>query len=110
MNEPKDQPDQAIALQYDGEGAPSVVAKGGGAVAEHILEVAREHDVPLYKDEALAAALAQIPLGEEIPKALYVAVAEVLAFVYYLSGRSPGQERQGRRSAASADNNSQPED
>jgi flagellar biosynthesis protein len=81
---------QAVALRYDERRAPTVVAKGGGELGERILQLAREHDVPLYEDRALAAALSQIPLGDEIPEGLYVAVAQVLAFAYYLSGRVPG--------------------
>lgn len=80
-------PPVAVALHYDGAGAPRVVAKGGGDVAERILEVAREHDVPLHEDPGLARALARLELGEEIPRALYQAVAEVLAFALRLSGR-----------------------
>lgn len=79
----------AVALNYDGKGAPRVTAKGRGSVAEAILNLAREHDIPLDDDPELALALSQVPLGEEIPEALYVAVAEVLAFTYMLEGRMP---------------------
>ena len=82
-------PDLAIALHYDGETAPRITASGGGEVAERILALAREHDVPMHEDPQLAAVLAQIPLGEEIPEALYRAVAEVIAFAYLLSGKRP---------------------
>ena len=89
----KTPPDLAIALQYDGENAPRITASGGGEMAERILALAKEHDVPLHEDPQLAALLAQIPLGEEIPEALYRAVAEVIAFAYLLSGkRPPGYE------------------
>ncbi len=89
MNTPRNPaaPTMAVALHYDGEGAPRVVAKGGGDVAEKILEVAREHGVPLHEDAALARTLARLELGDEIPRALYQAVAEVLAFALRLSGR-----------------------
>ena len=81
----------AIALTYDPGlgGAPRVSAKGEGAVAEEILALARAHGIHLHEDGQLASVLAQIPLGDDIPEALYVAVAEVLAFAYYLSGRVP---------------------
>ncbi len=79
-----------MALHYHGSGAPKVTAKGRGALAERIIRLAEAHDVPLCEDPALATALSHIPLGEEIPQALYVAVAEVLAFVYHMSGRRPG--------------------
>lgn len=86
-------PDLAIALNYDGENAPRLTAKGRGELAQRILELAREHEVPLHEDAELAALLSQIPLGEEIPQALYRAVAEVIAFAYLLSGkRPPGYE------------------
>ncbi len=82
-------PRKAVALHYDGRGAPRVTAKGQGFVAETILARAREHGVPLHEDAALAAVLAQLDLGEEIPEALYRAVAQVLAFAYFLSGKVP---------------------
>lgn len=82
-------PRQAVALVYDGRGAPRVVAKGRGDVAERILALAREHRVPLREDVALAGLLARLDLGDEIPPALYAAVAELLAFAYRLSGKSP---------------------
>ncbi len=87
-------PDEvAIALNYDGENAPRLTAKGRGELAQRILALAEEHDVPLHEDPELAALLAQLPLGEEIPQALYRAVAEVIAFAYLLSGkRPPGYE------------------
>ena len=65
----------------------------GGEIAERILEVAREHGVPLREDRELVGVLAQIDLGDEIPTALYVAVAEVLAFAYRLSGKLPPESR-----------------
>ena len=85
----KKSPDLAIALHYDGESTPRVNAKGRGDLAERILALAEEHDVPLQEDPELAALLSQIPLGDEIPEGLYRAVAEVIAFAYLLSGRRP---------------------
>jgi flagellar biosynthesis protein len=87
MNERR--PPLAVALHYNGSGAPRVVAKGGGQVAERILETAREHNIPLQEDAALATALARIDLGREIPRELYVAVAHVLAFAWAVTGKSP---------------------
>jgi flagellar biosynthesis protein len=89
MSEGKSHPDLAIALNYDGETAPRVTAKGRGELAERILEIAEQQQVPLQEDAELAALLAQIPMGEEIPEALYRAVAEVIAFAYLLSGKRP---------------------
>ena len=73
----------AVALRYDQEkmGAPAVVAKGEDLVAQQIREVARQYGVPIYRDVALARALNRLELGDEIPEALYDAVAEVLRFV-----------------------------
>jgi flagellar biosynthesis protein len=85
----------AVALKYDGENAPRLTAKGRGELAERILALAEEHNVPLHEDVELAALLSQIPLGDEIPQALYRAIAEVIAFAYLLSGkRPPGFEQQ----------------
>ena len=77
----------AIALQYDRNGAPRVVAKGRGVIGAKIIEVAKAHDVPIEENEVLAGALSSIDLGDEIPEELYRAVAEVLVFVMKLSRR-----------------------
>jgi len=76
----------AAALKYDQTKAmaPTVVAKGRGKIAEQIIQVARESDVPLLEDPNLAAVLEAMELEAEIPAALYRAVAEVLAFIYRL--------------------------
>ena len=81
--------DIAVALKYDGKNAPKVTAKGEGLTAEQILEIADRHGIPLQAEPELAKILAQVPLGEEIPRELYVAVAEVIAFAYFLSGKTP---------------------
>ena len=80
---------KAAALQYDQAkgAAPRVVAKGKGHIAEKIVQVARENDVPLVEDGNLAAVLEALELESEIPAELYRAVAEVLAFIYRLNGR-----------------------
>lgn len=77
----------AVALKYEGRGAPRVVAKGEGHIAEKIIELAKENNVPLYENKELVQMLALVELDSEIPVALYKAVAEVLAFVYHLSGK-----------------------
>jgi FlhB-like protein len=74
----------AVALKFD-EGtmsAPQVVAKGERRIAEQIKDVARQFGVPVYRDVALARSLCELELGDEIPEALYDAVAEILRFVY----------------------------
>lgn len=82
-------PNFAVALKYDLEkdNAPTVTAKGARLTADQILKIAQEHDIPLYKDPELVKLLSQIPLGDEIPQELYVAVAEVIAFAYGLSSK-----------------------
>jgi len=77
----------AVALRYDplAMNAPQVVAKGAYHVAERIVALAREHDVPIIQNIPLAQALYHLTsVGREIPAELYVAVAEVLAFVFNL--------------------------
>ncbi|MCB1801750.1 MAG: EscU/YscU/HrcU family type III secretion system export apparatus switch protein [Gammaproteobacteria bacterium] len=81
--------DVAIALRYDGKGAPRVTAKGDAHLAERIIEAAEQAGVPLYPDAELAMVLSQIPMGEEIPDNLYKAIAEVIAFAYILAGKFP---------------------
>lgn len=79
----------AIALRYDkgALGAPRVVAKGGGHLARRIVETARRHGVPVVERKPVAQALYKaVQIGQEIPAALYHAVAEVLAYVYRLRG------------------------
>lgn len=84
-------PDIAIALNYDGKRAPRVTAKGQGHMAEQIIALAKEHKVPLHPDVALVKVLSKVSLGDEIPRELYLAIAEVIAFVYLLSGKQPGE-------------------
>ena len=79
----------AVALQYDGQQAPKVTAKGEGITADQILEIAEKHGIPLQNEPELARILAQVPLGEDIPQELYVAVAEVISFAYFLGGKRP---------------------
>jgi len=86
MNNNKKTEDQktVIALNYDSENAPRVTAKGTGLTGENIVRLAHEHGIPLHENSSLAKALSCIPLGEEIPRELYLIVAEVLAYVYTL--------------------------
>ena len=79
----------AVALEYDGKNAPTIAAKGIGDIAEKIIALANEHDIPLHEDKGLIDILAKIDMGEEIPENLYRAVAEVIAFAYILSGKFP---------------------
>jgi flagellar biosynthesis protein len=79
----------AVALQYDGSNAPRVTAKGRDKLADQIVQIARQHGIPLQENEPLAAVLSRVELGEEIPESLYLAVAQVIAFAYQLSGKVP---------------------
>jgi flagellar biosynthesis protein len=81
--------DIAVALKYDGQNAPKVIAKGSGLSAEQILAIAERHGIPLQAEPELVKILAQIPLGDEIPHELYTAVAQILAFAYFLTGKMP---------------------
>lgn len=82
-------PRQAIALSYDGEQAPTLSAKGEDALAEAILAIAREHEVPIYENAELVQLLARLELGEQIPEALYLTIAEIIAFAWQLRGKVP---------------------
>lgn len=77
----------AIAVRYDKEkdNAPRVVAKGVRLKAERILEIAKQNDIPVMRNVPLAEALQRVDVGQEIPEALYDAVAEVLNYVYELA-------------------------
>ncbi len=75
-------PKQAIALEYDPEeAAPRVIASGKGALAERIIERAKEADVPVHRDDKLAETLSRLEIGDMIPPELYEVVAEILVFV-----------------------------
>ncbi len=74
----------AAALKYDpvGHDAPQLVASGQGLMAEEIIRLAKEHNVPLHEDAQLVEALSRLELTESIPRELYTVVAEVLAYVF----------------------------
>ena len=82
-------PTKAVALTYDGSSAPFVSASGESTLAEEILRVAREHEVPIYENSDLVDILARLEVGSEIPELLYRAIAEIIAFVYMLKGKTP---------------------
>ncbi|NLJ99963.1 MAG: flagellar biosynthesis protein FlhB [Clostridia bacterium] len=78
----------AIALRYevdDEEGAPMVLAKGAGYIAEKIIEIAKGNDIPVIEDKPVTQLIYKhVEINEEIPPELYKAVAEILAMVYRL--------------------------
>lgn len=86
MNKP---PQQAVALHYDGKSAPRVTAKGEGVTAEEIVNTAKAYGIPLQQDAKLTALLSEVKLSEEIPPKLYVAVAQLLTFLYFLNHKTP---------------------
>lgn len=82
MTGKEQKPKQAIALSYDpDDDAPKVVATGKGALAEKIIEEAKQAKVPVHKDSKLADTLSRLEIGELIPPELYEVVAEILVFV-----------------------------
>jgi flagellar biosynthesis protein len=84
----KDKAELAVALKYaPGDIAPKVVAKGRGLLAAEIIARAREHGVYVHESPELVALLAQVDIDRYIPPALYVAVAELLAWLYRLEHR-----------------------
>lgn len=103
---------KAVALQYGAnDAAPVIVASGMGYMAEKIVEVAADSGVPIYEDNSLATALAQLQLGREIPEELYQAIVEL--YVYFLhfdlekqgtSGGEKASERTEERAEGGAAN------
>ncbi len=78
---------KAVALKYDRkkQDAPKVTAKGQGRVAEKIIELAKKNNIPIKDDPDLIEVLSSLEINEEIPSEIYVAVAELLAFVYSMN-------------------------
>ena len=89
MEKPTTSGELAVSLHYDGVSAPQLSAKGQGEIAQQILALATEHDVPIYQNSELLSLLMRLELDEEIPQGLYIAVAEVLSFAYKLKDKLP---------------------
>ena len=83
---------KAVALRYIPtlDRAPKVTAKGSGLLAQKIIELAREHGIPLKEDPVLIQILSQLDFYQEIPPSIYIVVAEILAFVYSVNNRWRG--------------------
>lgn len=80
--------EEAVALTYTpGEAAPRVVAKGRGLIAQEIIARAREAGVFVHESPELVGLLMQVDLDERIPPQLYVAIAELLAWLYKVEAR-----------------------
>jgi len=86
MTQPTLTPQQvAVALTYgNNQGAPKVVAKGRGLIAQAIIERAKQHGIYVHESEELVGMLMQVELDQQIPPQLYLAVAELLAWLYRL--------------------------
>ncbi|MDG2035797.1 MAG: EscU/YscU/HrcU family type III secretion system export apparatus switch protein [Pseudomonadales bacterium] len=80
---------KAIALQYEGVGAPVVTATGEGAIAEDIIALARELGIPLCENPELTEMLSMLELGDEIPHELYIIIAQIIALAYNIKGIVP---------------------
>ena len=96
MNEsdnPVDPNKRAIALKYNQKSAPKVIAKGYGALAEELLAIAKENEVMIHQDEQLSQFLHTLELGQEIPRELYIVIAELIAFAFVLQGKFPDKWR-----------------
>lgn len=89
MAEPSRNLPAAVALRYDAEleGAPRLLAKGRGEVAERILALAAAHGIPLHEDGDLLRLLMVLDLDVEVPPHMYRALAEVLAHIYRVNRR-----------------------
>jgi len=76
---------QAIALQWTPlkDKAPKVTASGSGALADEILRLAKENNIPIREDKDLVQILSLLDIGESIPPQVHTAIAEILAFIYW---------------------------
>lgn len=93
MNKESDKETRLIGLKYDQKSAPKVVAKGYGGLADELLAIAKENNVMIHKDEQLSQFLSTLELGQEIPRELYIVIAELIAFAFVLQGKFPDQWR-----------------
>ena len=89
--QPPNKRQMAVALAYQGyDPAPKVVAQGRGLIAQAIIERAKQHGIYVHESEELVGLLMQVELDQHIPPQLYLAVAELLAWLYRLEhGETP---------------------
>jgi len=80
---------EAVALEYNDkkDSAPKVTAKGKGATAQKIIEIAELNNIPIKKDEDLLELLSKVELDQEVPEQMYKAVAEVFHYIYKLTNK-----------------------
>jgi flagellar biosynthesis protein len=81
----------AVALEYGSKSAPTLLAKGHEATAEKIIAEAQKQGIFIAEDPQLVALLSQLELDQQIPENLYVAVAVILSWVYWLRGMTPDE-------------------
>lgn len=91
MNGESKKTQQAVALSFDGISAPKITATGKDLVADEIIAIAKSAGIHIHQDPHLSEFLQLLDLGEEIPKELYLLIAELIAFVYMLDGKFPEQ-------------------
>ena len=86
---------KAVSLQYKKgkNAAPKVTAKGQGWMADRIIKMAQENNIPIREDKDLLHLLSEIDVGQEVPESLYKVVAELLAWVYQLNQNYPGSKQ-----------------
>lgn len=102
-------PQHAVALAYEsGEAAPRVVAKGNGLIAQEIIDRARAAGVYVHESRELVALLMQVDLDQRIPPELYIAVAELLAWIYRLESGTDAVSRSSPGNAIVAPHNPDP--
>ncbi|WP_434952479.1 EscU/YscU/HrcU family type III secretion system export apparatus switch protein [Shewanella sp. HL-SH4] len=90
-NDHKSKVKHAVALSFDGKSAPKITASGKDLVADEIISLAKEAGVHIHQDPHLSEFLQLLEIGEEVPKELYLLIAELIAFVYMLEGKFPEQ-------------------
>ncbi|EAT99499.1 MULTISPECIES: FlhB-like flagellar biosynthesis protein [Campylobacter] len=80
---------KAVALGYNREknSAPKVLATGSGEIANKIISLAREHEIPIKEDPDLIEILSKVEIDQEIPPNLYKAVAEIFSFLYKVTNK-----------------------
>jgi flagellar biosynthesis protein len=84
---------QAVALEYGRNKAPVLTAKGDDELARRIVAEAKRQGVYVAEDPRLLAMLSRLDVGQEIPEDMFTAVAVILAWVYWLKGMQPGDEK-----------------
>ena len=84
---------RAAALTYDkgSDVAPKLSAKGKGPIAERILEVAKEHNIPIHQDADLVEILDTVEIDQEIPLEVYTVVAEIFSYIYKANQKRAGK-------------------